>query len=127
MKTLEEEELDTEETRAALPGVTRRQYLEIKPEMAWSRAQQAVALLGRPGLPAAVTDQTVRTNAYLTLAEICFLLGSGKRGCPSNWEAGSVCRGERRPFKPAAWDWQLSSVRSGVSIAPHRATTSRPG
>jgi hypothetical protein len=73
-KTLEEEELDTEE-RVQRCQADARQYLEIKPEMAWSRAQQAVALLGRPGLPAAVTDQTVRDTAYLTLAEICFLLG----------------------------------------------------
>ena len=74
MKTLEEEELDTEE-RVQRCQADARQYLEVKPEMAWSRAQQAVALLGRPGLPAAVTDQTVRDTAYLTLAEICFLLG----------------------------------------------------
>ena len=73
-KTLEEEELDTEE-RVQRCQADARQYLEIKPEMAWSRAQQAVGLLGRPGLPAAITDQMVRDTAYLTLAEICFLLG----------------------------------------------------
>jgi hypothetical protein len=74
IKTLEEEELDTEE-RVQRCQADARQYLEVKPEMAWSRAQQAVTLLGRPGVPAAVADQTVRDTAYLTLAEICFLLG----------------------------------------------------
>jgi hypothetical protein len=74
LKTFEEEELDSEE-RVQRCQADARQYLEVKPEMAWSRAQQAVTLLGRPGTPAAVTDQTTRDAAYLTLAEICFLLG----------------------------------------------------
>ncbi len=43
--------------------------------MAWSRAQQAVALLGRSDSLAAVTDQAARDAAYLTLAEVCFSLG----------------------------------------------------
>jgi hypothetical protein len=73
MKTLEEEELDTEE-RVQRCQADARQYLEVKPDMAWSRAQQAVTLLGRPGAPAAEKDQTVRDAAYLTLAEICFTL-----------------------------------------------------
>lgn len=74
MKTLEEEELDTEE-RVQRCQADARQYLEVKPDMAWSRAQQAVTLLGLPGTPAAVTDQAARDAAYLTLAEICFTLG----------------------------------------------------
>src|SRR5260370_40002925 len=43
--------------------------------MAWSRAQQAVTLLGRIGAPASVADQAARQSAYLTLAEICYALG----------------------------------------------------
>ena len=74
LKTLEEEQLDVEE-RIQRCQTDARQYLQVKPEMAWSRAQQAVALLGRPGSPAAVTDEAVRNTAYLTLAEICFTLG----------------------------------------------------
>jgi hypothetical protein len=73
LKTLEEDELDAEE-RVQRCQADARQYLEVKPEMAWSRAQQAVTLLGPPGSPAAVTDQTARDTAYLTLAEICFIL-----------------------------------------------------
>jgi len=73
-KTLQEEELDAEE-RVQRCQADARQYLEVKPEMAWSRAQQAATLLGRLDTPAAVTDQAVRDAAHLTLAEICFLLG----------------------------------------------------
>ncbi len=74
LKTLEEDELDAEE-RVQRCQADARQYLEIKPEMAWSRAQQAVTLLGRPGALAAVTDEAARAATYLTLAEICFILG----------------------------------------------------
>ena len=73
-KTLQEEELDVEE-RVQRCQADARQYLEVKPEMAWSRAQQAATLLGRLDASAAITDQAVRDAAYLTLAEICFLLG----------------------------------------------------
>jgi tetratricopeptide (TPR) repeat protein len=73
-KTLQEEELDAEE-RVQRCQADARQYLEVKPEMAWSRAQQAATLLGRLDTPAAVTDQAVRDAVHLTLAEICFLLG----------------------------------------------------
>ncbi|MGH9471020.1 MAG: hypothetical protein ACRD1N_11855 [Terriglobia bacterium] len=73
LKTLEEDELDTEE-RVQRCQADARQYIDVKPEMAWSRAQQAITLLGRPGSPAAVTDEAARRNAYLTLAEVCFKL-----------------------------------------------------
>jgi tetratricopeptide (TPR) repeat protein len=75
LKTLEEDELDTEE-RVQRCQADARQYLDVKPEMAWSRAQQAVALLGRPDSPAAIQDEAVRKAAHLTLAEICFALAS---------------------------------------------------
>jgi hypothetical protein len=77
LKTLDEEELDPEE-RVQRCQADARQYLEIKPEMAWSRAQQAVTLLGTPGTPGAVEDPVARQAAYLTLAEICFTLGVRK-------------------------------------------------
>jgi hypothetical protein len=75
LKTLEEDELDAEE-RVQRCQVDARQYLDVKPEMAWSRAQQAVALLGRPESPAAVQDVAVQKSAHLTLVEICFALAS---------------------------------------------------
>jgi hypothetical protein len=73
LKTLEEEELDPEE-RVQRCAADARQFLDVKPEMAWSRAQQAATLLGRPGTPAAVTDEEARRTTYLMLAEICCVL-----------------------------------------------------
>ena len=74
LKTLDEDELDPEE-RVQRCQADARQFLQVKPDMAWSRAQQAVTLLGRTGSLAAVTDEAARTAAYLTLAEVCFILG----------------------------------------------------
>ena len=72
-KAIEEEELDAEE-RVQRCQADARQYLQVKPEIAWSRAQQAVTLLGRPDSPAAVLDEAARNSAWLTLAEVCFIL-----------------------------------------------------
>jgi hypothetical protein len=74
LKALEEDELDLEE-RVQRCQADARQYLQVKPEIAWSRAQQAVTLLGPFSSPVAVTDQAARDAAHLTLAEICFTLG----------------------------------------------------
>src|SRR4029077_9783539 len=74
LKTLDEDELDPEE-RVQRCQADARQFLEVKPEIAWSRAQQAITLLGRPGSLASVTDEAARVAAYLTLAEVCFILG----------------------------------------------------
>lgn len=76
LKTLDEDELDPEE-RVQRCQADARQFLQVKPDMAWSRAQQAITLLGRPGSLAAVTDEEARAAAYLTLAEVCFILGLG--------------------------------------------------
>jgi len=74
LKSLEENELDLEE-RIQRCQADARQYLQVKPEIAWSRAQQAVTLLGPLSSPVAVTDEATRDAVYLTLAEICFTLG----------------------------------------------------
>jgi hypothetical protein len=74
LKALEEDELDIEE-RVQRCQADARQYLQVKADIAWSRAQQAVTLLGPFSSPAAVTDQAARDTAHLTLAEICFTLG----------------------------------------------------
>ena len=73
LKTLEESDLDLEE-RVQRCQADARQYLEVKPEMAWSRAHQAITLLGSGGSFAAVADEAARLAAYLTLAEVCFTL-----------------------------------------------------
>ena len=122
-ENIEEEELDTEE-RVQRCQADARQYFEMKPEMAWSRAQQAVALSA--DRLAAVADQTVRDTAYLTLAGICFLLGSGKRGCPSTWGGRSVCRGGTGGLSSPPRGIGSYDPAIGVSIALHRATASRP-
>ena len=82
LKTLEEDELDAEE-RVQRCQADARQYLNVKPEMAWSRAHQAVTLLGRFGSLAAVTDKEARNAAHLTLAEVCFTLGLGNVKLPA--------------------------------------------
>ena len=74
LKALEEDELEPEE-RVQRCQADARQYLQVKPAIAWSRAQQAITLLGRPGSMAAVADEAARDAAYLTLAEVCFTLG----------------------------------------------------
>ncbi len=86
LKTLEEDQLDVEE-RIQLCLSDARQYLSVKPDMAWSRAQQAVTLLGPEGAPASITDISVRTAAYLTAGEICFCLAC--RGSKLAAELGS--------------------------------------
>jgi hypothetical protein len=74
LKTLEEDELDLEERIQRCQADARR-YLQVKPEIAWSRAQQAVTLLGPLSSPVAVTDEATRDAVHLTLAEVCFTLG----------------------------------------------------
>jgi hypothetical protein len=81
LTTLEEDDLDPEE-RIQRCQADARQYLEVRPEIAWSRAQQAVTLLGLPGSLAAVEDEAARDTVYLTLAEICFCLGLRKTQLP---------------------------------------------
>ena len=73
LKALEEDELEPEE-RIQRCQADARQFLEIKPELALSRASQAITLLGRSGTINSVTDPAARAAAFLTLAEINFLL-----------------------------------------------------
>jgi hypothetical protein len=73
LTALAEEQLDLEE-RIQRCQSDARQFLAVKPEIAWSRAQQAVTLLGDPQNSAAVRDEAVARGARLTLAEICFSL-----------------------------------------------------
>jgi hypothetical protein len=71
LATLAEEELDVEE-RIQRCQKDARQFVDVKPDLAWSRAQQAVAMAGPTS--ALATDPMVRHTAYLTLAEVCFQL-----------------------------------------------------
>jgi hypothetical protein len=75
---LEEEELEVEE-RVQRCQRDARQLVPVKPDLAWSRAHQAVALLGLPGDFGAVTDRAARQAAHMTLAEVCFQLAFRKK------------------------------------------------
>jgi tetratricopeptide (TPR) repeat protein len=75
---LQEEELDLEE-RIQRCQRDARQLVDVKPDLAWSRAHQAVTLLGTPGELAAVSDPAARETAYMTLADVCFQLGIRKK------------------------------------------------
>ncbi len=76
--SLAEEELDIDE-RIQRSQRDARQLLPVKPDMAWSRAHQAVALLGSVGNITWVTDSATRDAAHLTLCEVCFLLAFRKK------------------------------------------------
>ena len=99
---LEEEELETEE-RVQRCQRDARQLLPVKPDLAWSRAHQAVALLGQIGDVSAVADPEARRTAHLTLAEVCFQLAFRKKslspelGRPDLYEqaAGAARSGAR--------------------------------
>jgi tetratricopeptide (TPR) repeat protein len=77
-KCLDEEELEVEE-RIQRCQRDARQLVSVKPDLAWSRAHQAVALLGVAGDLGAVTDPAAREAAQLTLSEVCFQLAFRKR------------------------------------------------
>jgi hypothetical protein len=77
LTALSEEQLDLEE-RIQRCQNDARQLLSIRPDIAWSRAKQAVSLLGDSRNAAAIVDQTVRKSAENTLAEISFCLAFRK-------------------------------------------------
>jgi hypothetical protein len=71
LKSLEEETLSVPE-RVRLCEADARQFLAVKPDIAWSRASQALSLLGPAG--AGEADVALRRSAHLTMAEIAFCL-----------------------------------------------------
>ena len=75
---LNEEELELEE-RIQRCQRDAQQLVSVKPDLAWSRAHQAIALLGTPGDVGAVMDPAARQLACMTLAEVCFLLAFRKQ------------------------------------------------
>jgi len=77
LKSLQEENLDLDE-RIQRCQEDARQYLAVRPELAWSRAHQAVTLLGHHAEINAIQDPLTRKTAYLTLTEVCFSLAMRK-------------------------------------------------
>jgi hypothetical protein len=123
LKTLEEDDLDPEE-RVQRCQTDARQFLEVKPEIAWSRAQQAITLLGRPGSLAAVRDEAARNTAFLTLAEVCFTLGlrnarlAPELGRPDMFS--EACRAATNANRPG-----LAAVFDAVGRVPRAAGENR--
>jgi hypothetical protein len=87
LKTLEEETLDAEE-RVLLCQNDARQFMEVRPALAWSRARQAVSLLGVEGSSFAVADPAARRSAHMTLCQVAFTLAIRKVSLPA--EMGRV-------------------------------------
>lgn len=123
VKTLEEEELDIEE-RIQRCQTDARQYIDIRPDMAWSRAQQAITLLGRLGGAGVVTDEAARRGAYLTLAEICFTLAL--RSARLSPELGRPdLFAESRHAAAAARRFNLSAAIAAIGRAHRSAPQNR--
>lgn len=114
---LAEEELDVEE-RVQRCQRDARQFTAVKPDLAWSRAQQAVALLGFAGDGGGVTDPAAREAAYMTLAEVCFQLGFRKQnlspelGRPDLYEEAAKAALGARKFRLA------NAIRAIGAIPP---------
>ena len=120
---LAEEQLDLEE-RLQRCQADARQYLSVKPDIAWSRAQQAVALLGDPANPAGVHDESVRAAARLTLAEICFCLAA--RGVHLGPELGRPdLFAEASRAADGASRFGLSSLLTGIGKVIRAEQTNR--
>lgn len=122
LTALGEELLDVEE-RVQRCQSDARQYLGVKPEIAWSRAQQAVGLLGDPAKPGAVQDESVRRAARLTVCEICFCMAFRGVHLPRELGQPDLFR-EASQAAYAAGRIGLATVIAGIGAAagapPHR-------
>ena len=119
--SFDEEELDVEE-RIQRCRHDARQLIDVKPDLAWSRAHQAVSMLGHAADPMAVADRGIREEAQLTLAEVCFKLAvRGKKLSPELGHPDLYVHAGEAAF--GAWKYNLASAlraigaveRSGVS------------
>ncbi len=116
--SLNEDELEIEE-RIQRCQRDARQLIAVKPDLAWSRAHQAIALLGTPGDFGAVTDRAVRELAYMTLAEVCFLLGYRKQNLSPEFghpdlfaQAAEAARSAGQKLLASAL-WGVGTLQSG--------------
>ena len=101
--SLDEEALDVEE-RVQLCQADARQFLAVRPAMAWSRARQAVALLGLPKADFSVADPEARRTAHMTLCEVAATLGPAPRYTAV--ELGRSTSSRPRPrarSRPSTW------------------------
>ena len=114
LKTLEEEALDPEE-RVRLCESDARQLLTIKPALAWSRARQAIALLGEVGSKFSVADPQARASAHMTLCQVAFTLAFRQLSLPA--EMGRLdLYAEAARSAEAAGRLNLSAVISSIGV-----------
>lgn len=73
LRMLDEELLDPEE-RIRICQKDALQFLEVKPELAWTRARQAVSLLGTRGRKDSIEDDDLRRSAHGTLVRVAATL-----------------------------------------------------
>lgn len=73
LKALDEEELDLDE-RIQRCLLDARQLLEVKPDLAWSRAMLAVMLLGSGRETGHVSDEALRESVHFVASEVSFTL-----------------------------------------------------
>jgi hypothetical protein len=123
LRTLEEDQLDIEE-RIQRCQVDARQYLSVKPGMAWTRAQQAVTLLGIPGTPGAVEDQAARRATFLTAAEIAFTLAIRKVALPNELGQPDLLA-EAARNAAQAYRFGLTGVIREISRQPNAVPSER--
>ena len=107
LKTLEEDTLDLEE-RVRLCERDARQLLEVRPAMAWSRARQAVALLGERGGKFSVDDPAARRSAQMALCQVALTLAMRRVSLPSEM-------GRTDLFHEASFA-AVSASRTGLSV-----------
>jgi hypothetical protein len=113
LATLAEEELDVEE-RIQRCQKDARQFVDVKPDLAWSRAQQAVAMSGP--LDGMAADLMARRTAYLTLSEVCFQLAF--RGKKLSAELGSPnLYGQAADAARAAMQFDLAAAIRAIAEA----------
>ena len=113
LATLAEEELDVEE-RIQRCQKDARQFVDVKPDLAWSRAQQAVGMTGP--LDGMAADLMARRTAYLTLSEVCFQLAF--RGKTLSAELGSPnLYGQASDAARAAMQFDLAAAIRAIAEA----------
>lgn len=120
---LDEEELEIEE-RIQRCQADARQFVPVKPDLAWSRAHQAVTLLGFHSEIGAITDPATRETANMTLCEVCFQLAfrktilSPELGRPDLFEQS--CNAAHGALKP-----RLASAIRHIGLAENAVGASK--
>lgn len=123
-RAIDEEDLDLEE-RVQRCLRDARQFLDVKPDLAWSRAMLAVTLMGSGRETGHVRDHELRGSVHAAAAEVTFTLAM--RGARLSASLGSVdlfeeaARLSVRAHRPA-----LGTMIRAVRAAIHGTSEERP-